>query len=115
LKSEWRLKSSYNKKEYSLSTGDKASLHKCSGDWKDLSNPNCPYSVKLFKFRLESIDDEHERKFIDIVKWIHAHEEYRRGTILETDPLSAVILNNPHLRTKMILTELMSQEDLIEC
>jgi hypothetical protein len=123
--SEWNLR--FQGADYSsVVIGDMTSLHKCTGEWKNANyNPNVYHATygyagpnstqkSFFSFRIESINEADENNFVNVVKCVQSHEEYRHGTIFATDNLSTVFFNHTHLRTKKILGELMSRDDLLE-
>jgi hypothetical protein len=68
----------------------------------------------VFDFSLEIFSQAKENKFIEMVSCCQAHEEYRRTTILESTKLSKLIAQQPFLRTKNIMTELLSPEEAID-
>jgi hypothetical protein len=114
---EWRLRLTHYEFKLDVTEANKV-LYRCSGEWKFsdyfglkyYSGPtSCP-----FMFKLELICAQEEEEFINIVKFIQVHAEYRHGTIFATDKLSAVIYKHPHLRSEKILTELMTRDDLIQ-
>jgi hypothetical protein len=125
---EWRLKISKNGYEFYFPVEEDAkSLHKCSGEWRKIVHAkydsdegeyvigSCEGRTGItINFKLEQLNQANESKFIDVVKCIQTHEEYRHGTIFETNPLSKVLFQHRHLRTKKIMAELMSRDELLD-
>jgi hypothetical protein len=115
---EWRFKT-YGLEYTHSANSPYQSLYRSSGEWKNLKySPDYVFlgnhKTAPINFKLELVYPEQEQEFINIVKLIQAHEEYRHGTIFANDKLYLFLLKNPHLRSEKIMRELMSQEDLIQ-
>jgi hypothetical protein len=116
----WRLKIGVS--EYSFYPKNLHTLLlRGSDDWKSAYSCNDIGSGYLsngnpifFMFEIEKLKEDEVNKFVSIVRILQTNEEYKRDTIFQDHSLASVLFKHPQLRTKRILQELMTREDLIE-